>query len=339
MVKTREFCESERLVMYEKRISGHSYADIAREFGCSDNCVKKVVNKINNYGTANNLFRSGRNRCTSERTDSLIKQLVTKSRKTTVKEIKQDLALSNINISETTIRYRIREKGFFGGIARKRPAISPSNAAKRLAFAKKYIRMPAFFWKKILWSDESKFELINSKRRFRVWKKRGEGLNNENVSPTVKHSKSLMVWGCVSASGVGNLVEITSKMDAKTYVNILENNLIASAEKVKIQDNFIFQSDNDPKHTSKLAKKWLADNQINLLEWMAQSPDLNIIEHLWEHLDRSVPLSSRKSFATFKNALFKAWDEIGPEVIEKLVSSIPKRLQAVIDAKGYNTKY
>jgi len=107
---------------------------------------------------------------------------------------------------------------------------------------------------------------------------------------------------------------------------------------MKIQDNLIFQSDNDPKHTSKLAKKWLVENQINLFEWTAQSPDLNIIEHLWEHLDR-LPISSRKSFATFKNALFKAWGEIGSEVIEKLVESMPKRFQAVIDAKGFNTKY
>ncbi len=68
--------------------------------------------------------------------------------------------------------------------------------------------MPSFLWKKIIWSDESKLELINSKRRVRVWKIRGEGLNNENVLPTIKHSKSLMVWGCVSASGIGELVEI-----------------------------------------------------------------------------------------------------------------------------------
>jgi hypothetical protein len=76
-----------------------------------------------------------------------------------------------------------------------------------------------------------------------------------------------------------------------------------------------------------------------LLEWPAQSPDLNIIEHLWDHLDRSVPISGRKSFATFKNALFKTWNEIGSEVIQKLITSVPKRLQAVIDAKGFNTKY
>jgi len=265
--------------------------------------------------------------------------LVKKSPKTTAKEIKQDLALSDINCSETTIRCRLRENGFFGGISRKRPAISTSNAAKRLAFARKYLKMPPMFWRKTIWSDESKFEFVNSKRRVRVWKIRGEGLNSKNVTPTTKHSKSVMVWGCVSSSGVGKLVEITSKMDAKTYVNILENNLIESANQMAIQNDFVFQSDNDPKHTSKLAKKWFADNQINLLECPAQSPDLNIIEHLWDHLDRSVPISGRKSFATFKNALFKAWNEIGSEVIQKLITSVPKRLQAVIDAKGFNTKY
>jgi hypothetical protein len=89
--------------------------------------------------------------------------------------------------------------------------------------------MHAFFWKKIIWSDESKFELINSKKRVRIWKIRDECLNNENMSPTIKHSKSLMVWGCISASGIGKLIEISSKIYAKTYVNILENNLMASA--------------------------------------------------------------------------------------------------------------
>jgi len=93
--------------------------------------------------------------------------------------------------------------------------------------------MPTSFWKKIIWSDESKFELINSKRRVRVWKIRGEGLNNENVSLIIKKINRL--WsGVISASGVGKLAEITSKMDAKNYINILENNLKASANKMKI---------------------------------------------------------------------------------------------------------
>jgi hypothetical protein len=199
--------------------------------------------------------------------------------------------------------------------------------------------MPLNFWRKIIWSDESKFELINSKRRQHVWKKRKEGLTKDNIAVTVKHSPSVMLWGCVSASGVGNLAEISTKMDAKLYVDIINNNLIASAERMGIKDNFIFQSDNDPKHTSRLANKWFTENKVERLEWSPQSPDLNIIEHLWDELDRSVAKSRRKSIAEFRKALYECWEQIGKEVIDKLIESVPKRLQAVIDANGFNTKY
>jgi hypothetical protein len=172
-----------------------------------------------------------------------------------------------------------------------------------------------------------------------VWKKRKKGLNKENIAVTVKYPPSVMVWGCVSASGIGNLVEINAKMDAKHYIEIINSNLYASAERMGIRDNFIFQSDNDPKHTSRLAKSWFTENGVEQIEWSPQSQDLNIIENLWDELDRSIPQSDRKSIAGFKKALFKSWEQIGQEVIDRLIRSIPKRLEEVIKANGGNTNY
>lgn len=247
--------------------------------------------------------------------------------------------MENIKVSESTIRRRLRAKGFFGGIARKRPMISKVNKAKRLEFAKQHLNKPESFWRRIIWSDESKFELTNTKRRVRVWKKRNEGLNDENSVPTIKHSPYVMVWGCASSSGVGKLVQINGRMDGKDYVQILENNLKQSAQQMGLNRGYIFQQDNDPKHTCSVATKWFADKRIPMLKWPPQSPDLNIIEHLWDHLDRSVPTDQRKSMSQFRNALFECWRTITPQVIDNLVKSMPRRLEAVIKSKGGNTDY
>ena len=76
-----------------------------------------------------------------------------------------------------------------------------------------------------------------------------------------------MVWGCMGWNGVGKLVEIEGKMNAQQYVDILDDHLLSSMEESGISmEDLIFQQDNDPKHTSNLAKEWFENNQITLLD-------------------------------------------------------------------------
>lgn len=87
----------------------------------------------------------------------------------------------------------------------------------------------------------------------RVWRKPLIALDNRNIFPTVKFGKfAVMIWGCISIRGVGNIAFIENTMDVKQYLQILKTNLKSSAEKFGlITDNmakFKFYQDNDPKH-------------------------------------------------------------------------------------------
>ena len=151
-----------------------------------------------------------------------------------------------------------------------------------------------------------------------------------------------MVWGCITAQGAGYATRIDGKMDSPLYVSILEDELIKTMEFFNLNNNdIVFQQDNDPKHTYRLARKWFKDNKIELLNRPAQSPDLIPIEHLWYQLKQR--LAAYKEEPSSIHELWERievqWDKITPEQCLILIESMPRRVIAVIKAKYGNKKY
>ena len=177
-----------------------------------------------------------------------------------------------------------------------------------------------------------------------MWKNRGEAPSNCITTPTVKHGggNNLIVWGCMGWNGVGILVEVEGKMDAKQYCEILDEGVVESFEKLDMEEEErYFQQDNDPKHTSKLATTWFSDNNIIVIHWPAQSPDLNPIEHLWYYIKRKLQKYKIPSKGVHElwERVAKEWNEIPSEVCQRLIESMPRRVAAVIKANGGHTKY
>jgi len=143
-----------------------------------------------------------------------------------------------------------------------------------------------------------------------------------------------MVWGCMGWNGVGLLIEVQGKMDAEQYCGILDEGMVESLEKLDMpEDERYFQQDNDPKHTSWWATQWFSDNNIQVIERPAQSPDLNPIEHLWHHLKSKLQQygTPPKGVHELWERVEKEWNEISPEVCQTLIESMPRRVKAQVD--------
>lgn len=148
-----------------------------------------------------------------------------------------------------------------------------------------------------------------------------------------------MVWGAMGSSGVGNMVFVEGNMNKIDYLNILKNNLPATATKLGISNSYCFVHDNDPKHASFIVREWLLYNVKKVLPHPPQSPDLNPIEHLWAHMEKKLRERPIRSKNDLKSALQDIWANIPPDVTKNLVISMNRRLQAVLEAKGHHTKY
>ena len=90
-----------------------------------------------------------------------------------------------------------------------------------------------------------------------------------------------------------------------------------------------------------MAKDWFQDNGVEVLDWPAQSPDLNPIEHLWFHLKRRLGVypDAPKSMLELWERVQEEWEKIPKETCLELIRSMPRRVAAVLKAKGGYTKY
>ena len=193
-------------------------------------------------------------------------------------------------------------------------------------------------WRRVLWSDESPFVLIYNGRKL-VWRLGNERYSITCCTGTVKHDIKIMVWGCFAAHGVGNLYLVEGIMEQVQYRTILENQLLPSAERLFPGEAWYFQQDNDPKHTANATKQYMIDNQIPILPWPSQSPDLNPIENLWSILDYKLRNRRPQNQQQLFEALTEGWNSLDRELLTNLADSMPRRIQAVLEKRDYPTKY
>ncbi|XP_043474475.1 uncharacterized protein LOC122506399 [Leptopilina heterotoma] len=171
-----EITQDMRIKICALRDEGFPFSAIANKFNISKNGVKYTIDRFNESGEYVNRIGRGRKRCTSDADDKNIILMSKRNRKMTAPDIRE--------------------------------AFNSSHSGS--PWAKKYVSWTDEDWRKVLFTDESKFELFGGgKRRHYVRRMQGERMLSQCVVPTVKHGGgSVMVWGCFANGQTGSLKKV-----------------------------------------------------------------------------------------------------------------------------------
>lgn len=141
--------------------------------------------------------------------------------------------------------------------------------------------------------------------------------------------------------GPGELVQIGSRMNSSTYLDILQNVMLPSVRIAYPEGQIYFIQDNCAVHRAQSVTQWLNIlDDVTVIRWPSKSPDLNLIENIWGQMVLNWDSSEVRNAQNLDMEVQRSWELMrNSDMCSTMVSGMRDRLQQVIDNNGYPIRY
>jgi len=342
-----EFEKGEIIALHN---SNHSLMEIETKVNRSRSTIHDFLSRYHERGHIENTPAPGRGKILTPQDRRRLVRETKKDRRQPLRELRNLVAP---HCSIRTVKRALAEEDIKKWRAKKRALLTKKHAKQRLAWALAHKDWDVADWEGVIFSDECMVEKSRNSRVDWVFRTPAEKWHKDCIQGATKGpGVKLMVWACFWGNQKGPLMPVLERsVDRWVYIGILEDGLIDVLQEV--QDTLgdpLFQQDNATIHVAGDTMAWFEENNIQVMEWPACSPDLNPIEHCWQRLKDKMhqhypnismtPGGPDKVREYLAEVLPELWSrEIEGEFLESLWKSMPRRVAAVIEAEGWYTKY
>ncbi|GFW33946.1 transposable element Tcb2 transposase [Trichonephila clavipes] len=285
----------------------------------------------------------GRPRATTPAEDRFLALSARRRRTTTVPQLVADhFQASGRRISATTVRNRLHNAGLY---ARKPVVCVPLNGRQRrnrLCWAREHVSWTQQQWTSVLFTDESRFTMESDSGRLLIWREQRTRYHQSNT--VERHSYrggGILVWAGISLGGHTDLhVFHGGTVTGLRYRDEILDPYVRPYA-AAIGNYFILMDDNARPHRARIVEEYLEDHGLERMEWPARSPDLNLIEHLWDYLGREVAALNPppRSLHELKQGLLCVWSSLPIPVSDNLINSMGNRCRQCIQVRGGHIPY
>ena len=254
-------------------------SNVSRAFGRHRNTIIRLRQRFQQTGRVADRRRPGRPRVTNPRTlMHLRRRFQTATSSARQYDISKQTVLRRLRQARQPIRPR---RPYVGQV------LTARHRAARLQLAQRHFYWGRQQWARVLFSDESRFNLSHHDGRIRVLRRRGERFaDNSLIERDRFGGVTVMVWGVIMDRRKTKLIVVQGNLNAQGYINqILQPEAVPFLQR---HGPAILMHDNARPHVARICRQFLNRNNVNVLPWPAMSPDMNPIEHIWDYLGRKV---------------------------------------------------
>ncbi|GFX37750.1 transposable element Tcb2 transposase [Trichonephila clavipes] len=197
-------------------------------------------------------------------------------------------------------------------------------------------------WSRVLFTDESRFSTRSDSQRVLIWREIGIRFYPSNIKERHRYGgPGVLLWGGIMLKGRTELhIFDRGFVNGDSYyeeVLLPHVRLFPGA----IGPDFIYMDDNARPYRTLAVEELLGSDDITRMDWPANSPDLNPIEHVWNALGRRIAacLHHPENTQQIKQMLIEEWALLPQEILLQLVLSMPRRCEATIAGRGGHIPY
>ncbi|GFW03758.1 transposable element Tcb2 transposase [Trichonephila clavipes] len=290
------------------RLEGdQTQAEVAQAIGLSQSVISRICNRFLETESAGRRQGQGRRRSTTPNEDRYLVLTARRHRNMNAILLQQHLrSATGTTVSSQIVRNRLHGIGL-------------------------YARRPL-----------SHFSVHPDNRRIFIWRDRGSRNNPAFVHESDRFGgEEVLVYGGISIGGRTDFYIIRDgPLTARRYRDEILRPIVVLFT-ASIEDDFILMDDNCRPHRANLVEDFLFEEGIVRMGWPACSPEMNLIEHVWDALGRRVAgrQPPPQTLQELERALLEEWDRIPQLVINSLIDSMPQRCSTLLAVRGNHTPY
>ncbi|GFX13532.1 transposable element Tcb2 transposase [Trichonephila clavipes] len=234
-------------------------------------------------------------------------------------------------------RFTVARRLHGGGLFARRPVrcvpLTPAHRRRRSLWCREHRNWRDNEWGRVLFTDDSRFSLSSDSHRILIWRERGSRNHPSNIIERDRYGgRGVLVWeGIMLRSRTDLHIFDAGSVNGTRYCN---ENLLPYVRLFRgaMGLQFLFMDDNAPCHRTVAAEHLLESEDIERMDWLARSPDLNPIEHVWDFLGRRLaartlpPVTIRE----LRLALQDEWTAMPQELIDTLILSMFRRCETCL---------